>query len=189
MQWFGTRGGIVKPSASSFRLIVDYASLPGPPGVFWAALGVLCILSPSLGRMSLFGPTVLTSSLSFLLFWPQLLEELEAAGRRSPASLQHALSVEQAPCAVAPRPCSRSREGKRRRRRKRRGSRSSTFCPTASSIGCLWKTTLHTPILPISGWMGAASSMTSVLPCWRRKERSSSRTRRFSLFLVWMCVF
>ena len=26
------RGGIVKPRASSFRLIVDYATLPGPPG-------------------------------------------------------------------------------------------------------------------------------------------------------------
>ena len=26
------RGGVVKPRASSLRLIVDYATLPGPPG-------------------------------------------------------------------------------------------------------------------------------------------------------------
>ena len=41
--------------------------------VSWTALGVLCILSPSLGTMLLFGPTVLTSSLSFLFFWPHCI--------------------------------------------------------------------------------------------------------------------
>ena len=41
--------------------------------VFWIALGVPCILSPSLGRMSLSGPTVSTSSLSSLPFWPHCI--------------------------------------------------------------------------------------------------------------------
>ena len=57
------RGGIVKPRASSLRL-------------HWrskTALGVPCILSPSLGKMSLSGPTVSTSSLSSLPFWPHCI--------------------------------------------------------------------------------------------------------------------
>ena len=54
------KGGIVKTRAPSFRLIVDHATLPGPPG----------FLSSTWCTLLLFGPTVLTSFLCFLLFWP-----------------------------------------------------------------------------------------------------------------------
>ena len=67
------RGGLVKPRASSLRIIVDHATLPGPPDFFGQHLVCLCILSPSLGKMSLSGPTVLTSSLRSLPFWPQCI--------------------------------------------------------------------------------------------------------------------
>ena len=34
------KGGVIKPRASSLRLIMDYASLPGLPG-FWVCSGQL----------------------------------------------------------------------------------------------------------------------------------------------------
>ena len=66
------KGGILKPRASSLRVVVDHASLPGPPG-FWTAHGVACPSLPSLRRMWLFGPTVSASFLTFPLFWPRCI--------------------------------------------------------------------------------------------------------------------
>ena len=43
------RGGIVKTRAPSFRLIVDHATLPGPPGFLGSTWCTLC-LSPSPGE-------------------------------------------------------------------------------------------------------------------------------------------
>ena len=67
------RGGIVKPRASSLRIIVDYATLPGPP-VFFGLFLVYLVSSPHhSGKMSLSGSTVSTSSLSSLPFWPHCI--------------------------------------------------------------------------------------------------------------------
>ena len=55
MVW--VKGGIVKPRASSLRVVVDHASLPGPL-FFWIALGVLWLFLPSLSMMSLSGLTM-----------------------------------------------------------------------------------------------------------------------------------
>ena len=63
------KGGVLKtrtPLLSS--LIIDRATLPGPPG-FWVVLGVPCTHFLLLQMMLLFGPTVLTSFLFFLPFW------------------------------------------------------------------------------------------------------------------------
>ena len=75
MPWFGTEvvsSNLVPPPYVSLWIMPLFLDLL----VSWAALGVFRIFSPSLGRTSLFGPTVLTSSLSSLLFlaslhWPQ----------------------------------------------------------------------------------------------------------------------
>ena len=61
--------GIVKTRAPSFRLIVDHASLPGPPGFLGGAWYAL-FPRPINRMMLLFGPTVLISFLCFLPFWP-----------------------------------------------------------------------------------------------------------------------
>ena len=66
------KGSIIKPRASSLRVIVDQASLPGPLGV-WTAPGAACPSLLSLRRMLLFGPTVSASFLSFLLSWPRFI--------------------------------------------------------------------------------------------------------------------
>ena len=64
------RGGLVKPRASSIRIIVDHATLPGPPGFLDSTW---CNIPPSLGKIPLSGPTVSTSSLSSLPFWPHCI--------------------------------------------------------------------------------------------------------------------
>ena len=63
------RGGIIKARAPPSRLIVDCAFLPGPPDFLsstWCTLYPLPITQDDV----LFGPTVLTSFLCFLPFWP-----------------------------------------------------------------------------------------------------------------------
>ena len=66
------RGGLVKPRAS-LRIIVDHATLPGPLGFFGQHLVYLVSSPHALGKMSLSGPTVSTSSLSSLPFWPHCI--------------------------------------------------------------------------------------------------------------------
>ena len=69
------RGGIVKPRASSFRLIVDYASLPGPPGFLsctWCTLYPLHITPEDVAVWPC-SVNILLEFSSFLasLHWPQ----------------------------------------------------------------------------------------------------------------------
>ena len=66
------QGGIVKPRASSFRLIVDYASLPGPPGFLGSTWRTLYPLPITLEDVAVW-PTVSTSSLNVLLSWPRCI--------------------------------------------------------------------------------------------------------------------
>ena len=71
MPWFGTEVGssnLVPPLYVSLWIMPLFLVFL----FFWTAPGVPCILSPSLGKMSLSGPTVSTSSLSSLPFWPHL---------------------------------------------------------------------------------------------------------------------
>ena len=56
MTW--DQGSIIKPRASSLRVTIDHASLPGQPG-FWTAFGMACSILPSLWRMLLSGPPTL----------------------------------------------------------------------------------------------------------------------------------
>ena len=67
------RGGIVKPRASILTYHCGSCHSSWSSWFFWTALGVPCILSPSLGKMSLSGPTVSTSSLSSLPSWPHCI--------------------------------------------------------------------------------------------------------------------
>ena len=69
------RGGIVKTRATSFRLIVDYATLPGPPGFSgstWCTLYPLSITREDVAVWPYSVNTILEFS-SFLasLHWPQ----------------------------------------------------------------------------------------------------------------------
>ena len=72
MPWFGIKVGLSNleppPSVSLWIMPLFLVHL-----VFWTALVVPCVLSPSLGKMSLSGPTVSTSSLSSLPFWPHCI--------------------------------------------------------------------------------------------------------------------
>ena len=61
-------GGVAKTRAPSFRLIIDYATLPGLPDFLsssWCTLDSLPITAEDVAAW----PRVLTS-LFFLLFWP-----------------------------------------------------------------------------------------------------------------------
>ena len=64
------RGGIVKPRASSFRLIVDHATLPGPPGFLGSTWSTLSPLPIAVWPYSV---NILLEFSSFLasLHWPQ----------------------------------------------------------------------------------------------------------------------
>ena len=75
------KGGIIKPRASSLRVTVDHASLPGPPG-FWTALGVGCPSLLSFRRMWLFGSAVFLEFSSFVatIHWPQSAADLGKIG-------------------------------------------------------------------------------------------------------------
>ena len=64
------KGGIVKTRAPSFRLIVDHATLPGPPDFLSSTWCTLWILFQLLKMVLLLGLVVLTSFLCFLPFWP-----------------------------------------------------------------------------------------------------------------------
>ena len=66
MPWFGIEVGssnLEPPPCVSLWIMPLFLVLL----VFWTALGVPCFLSPSLGKMSLSGPKLSTSS----LHWPQ----------------------------------------------------------------------------------------------------------------------
>ena len=63
------RGGIVKPRASSFRLIVDHATLPGSPGFLsgtWCTLHPLPITQEDVAVR----PSSFNILLVFSFFWP-----------------------------------------------------------------------------------------------------------------------
>ena len=69
------KGGIVNPYASSFRLIVDYASLPGPPGFLgstWCTLYPITITREDVAVWP-YSVNILLEFSSFLasLHWPQ----------------------------------------------------------------------------------------------------------------------
>ena len=85
MPWFGINGGVAKTRAPSFRLIVDFASLSGPPNFWSSTWCTLDLLPMLLLKMLLLGPIVLTSFLffpSFLasLHWPQEVSDLGKFG-------------------------------------------------------------------------------------------------------------
>ena len=75
MPWFGTKGGIVKTRAPSFRLIVDNATLPGPPGFLnstWCTLYPLPITREDVAVWP-YSVNILLEFSAFLasLHWPQ----------------------------------------------------------------------------------------------------------------------
>ena len=75
------KGGVAKTRAPSFRLIVDYATLPGPPNFLSSALGVLWILFQLLHEDVAAWPysvDILLVFSSFLasLHWPQGVSDL-----------------------------------------------------------------------------------------------------------------
>ena len=84
MPWFGTKGGIVKTRASSFRLIVDHATLPGPPGFLsstWCTLYPLPITQDDVAVWP-YSVDILLVFSSFLasLHWPQSAPDLGKFG-------------------------------------------------------------------------------------------------------------
>ena len=66
------QGGIVKPRASSFRLIVDYASLPGPPGFLGSTWRTLYPLSITPEDVAVW-PYSVHILLEFFLFSPHCI--------------------------------------------------------------------------------------------------------------------
>ena len=73
MPWFETEVGLSNLVPPPYVSDCGSCHSSWSSWFFGVALGVPCILSPSLGKMSLSDPTVLTSSLCYLLFWPHCI--------------------------------------------------------------------------------------------------------------------
>ena len=77
MPWFGIEGSILKTRATSFRLIVDYATLPGPPGFSGSIWCTLYPLSTTREDVAVWpcSVNIFLEFSSFLasLLWPQVI--------------------------------------------------------------------------------------------------------------------